>query len=68
MVQKSGTLTSWYGSLYPIVYKVFIYPSQVVFSPDFWTINSMGFFPENVNTHSTISRQLQGSRSIDPDW
>ena len=40
MVQKF--CTSW-DVVYPIIYKV-LAPSQVVFSPDFWTINSISPF------------------------
>ena len=56
MVQKSGMKTSWgVGGWNPIIYNGF-FTSQVVFSPDFWTING--------STFSDSHQKVPGSRGF----
>ena len=64
MVQKSGKLTSW-GWLF-IPFKRF-YTSQVVFSPDFWTIVpvSLGYEAEMQVTPPQNASFLSAGRSLD---
>ena len=66
MVQKSGKLTSWYGSLSHFLLG-FINP-QVVFSPDFWTIGPVSlrfpdllfFFPFGGGWDDKVLLRLEG--------
>ena len=64
MVLKSGKLTCW-GRLaveIPLFTKGFIlYILSVVFSPDFWTINSFNLFP-----HAWESMPYEGMMVVYP--